>query len=202
MPTGYTAGILDGTTKDFEHFAKLCSRAFIMHLREEPMNSEYKKREPNDYHSKAVDRATKDLMRINEMSDEEIMQEERDNIIECRSRYELKVKKQKEDKTALDYYLRKAKKYKPPTDMHDGIAKFMIEQLESTIEHDCSGRYWEEGIERLDDRFDSLDVERIRSDRKIEAYKDIARHTKEYEEELKRCREHNKWYDDFVKSLN
>lgn len=46
MPTGYTAGIIDGKIKDFKEFAKLCSRAFIVHLRDEPINSEYKKREP------------------------------------------------------------------------------------------------------------------------------------------------------------
>ena len=35
MPTGYTAGIIDGTTKDFKEYAKHCERAFMIHLREE-----------------------------------------------------------------------------------------------------------------------------------------------------------------------
>ena len=57
MPTGYTAGILDGTVKDFNEFAKKCSRAFMIHLRDEPFDSEYKKREPSDYHSKNLKEA-------------------------------------------------------------------------------------------------------------------------------------------------
>ena len=71
MPTGYTAGILDGTTKDFKQFAKHCSRAFIVHLRDEPIDSEYKKREVSDYHIKEIEKAKAELKQADSLSDEE-----------------------------------------------------------------------------------------------------------------------------------
>jgi len=46
MPTGYTQGILDGTTKDFKEFAKHCMKAFgaCVHMRDDDMKKEYEER--------------------------------------------------------------------------------------------------------------------------------------------------------------
>ena len=43
MPTGYTAGIADGTITNFEQYALRCIRAFgaTMHLRDESLEHEY-----------------------------------------------------------------------------------------------------------------------------------------------------------------
>lgn len=41
MPTGYTAGILNGTIKTFKEFATKCSRAFMIHMRDEAHDAPY-----------------------------------------------------------------------------------------------------------------------------------------------------------------
>lgn len=52
MPTGYTAGILDGEINTFEEFAKTCMRAFgaTIHMRDEPLSKTYEPEKTSDYH--------------------------------------------------------------------------------------------------------------------------------------------------------
>ena len=201
MPTGYTAGILDGTTKDFNQFAKHCSRAFIMHLRDEPMDSEYKKREVSDYHTKAIEKAKKELKQLESLSDEDIILQEKNKLIESKKYHLDREEKNKTDKIKLESFLEKAKNYNPPTEKHQGIANFMIEQLEKTIDFDCIGNYHSTAIETIDLEIKNLNANEIRSKIKEQSDKDIAYHTKEHEADVKRCEEHNQWYEDFIENL-
>lgn len=201
MPTGYTAGILDGTTKDFNEFAKLCSRAFMVHLRDEPMNGEYKKREPSDYHSKAIKKAEDELKQVEQLTDEEVILQEKSRLIESK-KYHIKSNgKDEANKIKLEQFLAKAMNYKPPTKEHKGIADFMQEQLKSTIDFGCNRTYHINELKTIDSKIENVNADNIRSETKIKATKDIAYHTKEHEEELRRCKEHNKWYEDFINSL-
>jgi len=201
MPTGYTAGILDGTTKDFNEFARLCSRNFIIHLRDEPMSSKYKARTPSNYHSKEIAKAKFKLKECESLTDEEIIIKEKASLIESRGYHTGAKSLDEENKLRLKHFLEKAKAYKPPTKKHDGIAKFMVDQLEKTIDFDCNSNYHTDELEKINSRIENVNAEETRSEMKLEATKDIAYHTIENEEELKRCREHNKWYSDFIKSL-
>jgi len=201
MPTGYTYGILDGTTKDFNEFAKQCSRAFMVHLRDEPANSEYKKREPSDYHTKEIKKSKDELKQSESLTDDEIITQKKSELIESK-KYHLKGKqKDKANKVKLELFLKQAKAYKPPTESHQGIAEFMVEQLETTIEWDCNRRHHIDELKTIDGKIDNVNADDTRSEMKVKATKDIAYHTKEHEEELKRCKEHNQWYDDFINSL-
>ena len=201
MPTDYTEGILDGTTKDFNQFAKHCSRAFIMHLRDEPMDSEYKKREVSDYHIKAIEKAKTELKQADSLSDEELIIQEKNRLINDK-KYHLESKEKDElNKIKMDSFLEKAKAYVPPTENHQGIAKFMIEQLEKTIEFDCNSNYHIDKLKTIDLKIEKVNADDIRSEMKVKATKDIAYHTKEHEADVKRCREHNQWYEDFIKNL-
>ena len=59
MPTGYTAGIEDGTITTGKDFLKLCTRAFgiAMDLRDEPLSVPTPaKFEPDTYYRDRVDR--------------------------------------------------------------------------------------------------------------------------------------------------
>ncbi len=59
MPTGYTAGILDGKITTFQQFAKQCMRAFgaTIHMRDDDMDAEITPRTPSDYYSKEIEKA-------------------------------------------------------------------------------------------------------------------------------------------------
>ena len=56
MPTGYTAGVADGSIIDFNEYALQCARNFgaCILLRDEPLSSEIPEFEPSDYHEKAL----------------------------------------------------------------------------------------------------------------------------------------------------
>lgn len=201
MPTSYTAGILDGTTKDFNQFAEHCSRAFIMHLRDEPMDSEYKKREVSDYHTKAIEKAKTELKQADSLSDEELIIQEKNRLIDSKKYHLDREEKIKNDKIKLESFLEKAKSYIPPTEKHQGIADFMIEQIEKTIDFDCSGTYHITALQEIDLEIKNLNAKDIRSKIKVKADKDIDYHTKQHEADVKRCEEHNQWYEDFIKNL-
>lgn len=201
MPTGYTAGILDGSTKDFNEFAKQCSRAFMVHLRDESFNSEYKKREPSEYHTEAIKEAEEELKQAKLLTDEELIIQGKSKLIDSK-KYHLEAKEKDDaNKIKMELFLEKAKAYKPPTETHNGIAKFMVEQLEGTIDFDCNSSYHIDELKTIDGKIDNVNANDIRSEMIVSATKDIAYHTAENEKELKGCRESNKWYDDFINSL-
>lgn len=201
MPTGYTAGIIDGTTKDFKEYAKLCSRAFMIHLRDEPFNSEYKPRTPSDYHIKAIKKAKEELKEVEVLEDSTIIEREKLRLLDEVKRYKDQIEKEKESKKRLDAFLEKAKKYKAPTETHNGIAEFMVAQIEETIKFDCNSSFYTDELEKAQKKLLNINAEDVRGELKTKATKDLAYHTKEHEAELKRCRDSNKWYEDFINAL-
>lgn len=202
MPTGYTAGIIDGTIKDFNEYAKQCSRAFMIHLRDEPMNSEYQKREPSNYHFEEIEKSKLELNRLLLLTDVELVIQEKMKLLENREYHLLGKEKQEDNKEKLEGFLVKAMNYIPPTELHNGIADFMQSQLKTTIEFDCSGTYHIKALKTISDEMENMNPKNIRKKLQAEANKNIEYHTKERESELKRCKDTNKWYEDFINSLN
>lgn len=94
MPTGYTAGIFDGTINSFEKFAMKCSRAFgaTIHMRDDSLDEEYRKRTVDSYYFESVDDNLKRINKLKLISDEELIQEETDNINQEISYCENKIK--------------------------------------------------------------------------------------------------------------
>ena len=72
MPTGYTAGVVDGTIKTFNDFAKSCMRAFgaTIHMRDEPLNRKYEQRVPGVYYIESLEEAKKELALLETLPDE------------------------------------------------------------------------------------------------------------------------------------
>jgi len=201
MPTGYTAGIIDGTTKDFKEYAKHCERAFTIHLRDEPFNSEWKPRAPSDYHTKAIAKAKESLKEIKVLEDSTIIERERLRLLDNVKRYKEKIEEEKVSKNRLETFLAKAENFKPPTETHKGIADFMVSQIKETIKFDCESNYYADELEKSQKQLLNINADDVRGDLKTQATKDLAYHTKEHEAELKRCRESNKWHEDFINAL-
>jgi hypothetical protein len=80
MPTGYTSEILDGTTKTFQDFAKICMRALgaTIHMRDEKLNEEYKPQKTNNYPIKRIKQDRKKLKEIQSLTDNEIIKQEKE----------------------------------------------------------------------------------------------------------------------------
>ena len=203
MPTGYTAGIIDGTTETFQDFAKQCMRAFgaTIHMRDESMNKEYEPRTPSDYHTKALNAANEKLKQADKLTDSEIIKTLKKQIEESKTYHTNRISEINIARKKLNEFLVKAKCFTPPTEDHEGIAKFMIEQIETTIKHDGDTDYHDKELAKIDDQLNNINADDIRAEMVANAKRDIEYHSKEHNAELKRCEDSNKWVTDLLAVL-
>jgi hypothetical protein len=193
MPTGYTYSIKEGIS--FRDFTLSCSKAFgaLISMRDEPNDAPIPTEiKPSDYALKSLNVANAQLKKLNEMS---ISVAE----ILCEKEYQDELKRieksEKEDSELYKKYeemLDKVNKWTPPTSEHQGLKDFMIQQIESSIKHDC--RYKREKPTKIK-------ASEWLANRKKQAMKDIEYYKKSYKEEVERCAEKTKWIQDLVKSL-
>lgn len=203
MPTGYTAGIIDGETKTFQDFAKQCMRAFgaTIHMRDENMDKEYEPRTPSDYHTKALEKAKEKLKQAETFTDAELI-EMRTKELEESKKYHLEsIAKTKIARAKLEEFLAKAIEFKAPTPKHEGLRKFMIEQLQSTIDFDGNTDYHAKALPEIQMELKNIDANQIRFTMIADANKDINYHLKNHKEELKRCADSNAWVEKLLSSL-
>lgn len=188
MPTGYTAGVADGTITDFSEYAMRCARAFgaCIMLRDEPVSAEIPEFEPSDHHAKALDQAKSQLDALQKMNDtaqRRLWAKERANAaIVTRKRLGEIANQQSRYESMLE----RAKAYNAPTPDHEKFAEFLVIQLEESIKFDCDTSYYEEQAEP-----DSFEVWR---DSKIDKLNwSIDYHAKKHAAEVLRTKERNEW---------
>ena len=203
MPTGYTAGIIDGKTETFQDFAKQCMRAFgaTIHMRDEDMDKEYEPRTPSDYHTKALKRAKEKLKQAETFTDTELIEMRTKELEESKKHHLESIAKTKIARAKLEEFLAKAIEFKAPTPEHEGLRQFMIEQLQSTIDFDGKTDYYDKALLQVEIELKNIDANQIRSTLIADANKDIAYHLKEHKAELKRCAESNAWVETLLGSL-
>lgn len=203
MPTGYTAGILDGTTTTFKDYALLCARAFgaTMHLRDKSMDAEYEPAVPSDYYLTALERSEEALEKYKSMTDEELIADAKVELERSLQSYRNMKQKAQEGADRLTEMLNQANAFVPPTKEHESLKEFMVDQLEKTIDFDGPSKWHDESISKLEKRLSSLDADVIRAEKVAKAHRDIARATENYQKELKRCADANKWVTDLINSI-
>lgn len=203
MPTGYTAGILDGEIKTFEQFAKGCIRAFgaAMHMRDDSTKKEYVAPEQSNYYLNQLQQKNNDLVKIKLMSDDEIIQQQKDKIKEENEYLLNNLYKKQNNKVKMLEMLQQAKEYQPPTEEHEGIKKFMIEQLTITIDHDCDVEYNEGKLLKNEQKSLNIDPVKLRNDITNDLLERIEYYKQEQKKETERCEHSKKWAKDFFESL-
>lgn len=204
MPTGYTAGILDGKITTFPQFAKLCMRAFgaTIHMRDEDMDAKITPRVPSDYYLDEIEQAKQLLKDAYNLSDEDIIKRKEEELEESKEYHLKAIEKAIIDLKNMNNILKDVKKWQPPTSEHTGIKDFMISQIEETIEWDCKTKYHSEALEKIELELSTIDASEIRKAMIKQAEKDFDYSTKNYNEELERCNGSNKWVADFLESLS
>jgi len=195
MPTGYTAELCDKDVP-FEKFVLTCARAFgaLVEMREDPLDKPIpEKIEPSDYHAKALNDARKTLTRLEKMEPEEAMQEADAEFREREAYFEEHKRKTTATRNRLVAMRSKVADWQPPTNNHEGLKNFMIEQLDRTIKYD--GEVHESlkpthktGAEWLAENIES-------------AKHDIAYHTEQYGKDVERTRGRNDWVRELRASL-
>lgn len=204
MPTGYTAGILDGKVKTFPEFAKLCMKAFgaCVHMRDENMDAEYKPIIPSTYYKKELEQEEKKLKKIKSYSDYKIIRERTKQLEERKAYAEKRILEITDNRNKLESFMKDAQTYIPPTTDHTGVKKFMIEQLQTTIDHDGSTEYYDKELIEIQNQLNNIDVVKLRTELITQCEEEIDRCACHYQEEVERCNENNKWVTDFLNSIN
>jgi hypothetical protein len=204
MPTGYTAGILDGKVNTFEEFATVCTRAFgaTIHMRDNPMDFPYEPRTPSDYHTNSIQSKRERLEEIESMSDEKIVEDFNTQLGEDLKYHQTKMEEDKRNLEKLNSMLESAKSWVPPTEDHQPFRNFMIEQIESTIKVDGDPSYHVNKMVGIKKQMEEgINPKEYREETIQEIKSQISYHETEYQKELVRCKDSNDWMDKFFESI-
>lgn len=188
MPTGYTAHIADGIT--FNEFVMVCARgmgALIM-MRDEPMDAPIPERfEPSDYHGKEKVVAEMELNRLRSMTPVETEDAARAEFMEESARHVEAMQKNDDLLQKYEAMLADVRAWQPPTPDHEGMKKFMVEQITGSIDFDCDNGYYRENAPKRLNGSEWLK-------KKIAAARhDIDYHRKEHDKEVERTESRNAW---------
>jgi hypothetical protein len=120
-----------------------------------------------------------------------------DYVTEQSAYYNEQIDKQNKLKVAYEDMLVKANKWVPPTTEHEGLKKFMIEQLSESLTYDCGPDYYESELSKIE----SYTYEDVVSDMRDSNKRDIEYHTNELKKDNERVDTRNEWISALYKSL-
>jgi hypothetical protein len=204
MPTGYTAGIIDGTTTTFQDFVKQCMRAFgaCLHMRDERMDKEYTPREPSTYYHIEMAKANKRYLEIGLISDAALVKTHKKQLLKSKKEYLESIEKIKTTRTRLESFLKQSRDFKPPTPDHEQLKTFMVDQITKTIDFDCNEEYYRKQLAEIESQLKNISATELRKSLVDSCIKDIAYYKQQYEDEVKRCNESNQWVESLLKALD
>jgi hypothetical protein len=201
MPTGYTSGILNGSITTLKEFAKRCSRAYVMHMRDEPRDAEYKDSEPGMYYKVQKEEALSSLALYAAKTDQELVDDLLQAYKDRVTAYTNAIGVCDANRVILNKFLEKAKKVHPPTKAHINISTFMVEQIEQTIDSDADSSHHKTALKTLLETPPETDPKVIRESVNKDLHDTVDRCEKSYKEEVKRCKNQNDWYYAFTDSI-
>jgi hypothetical protein len=204
MPTGYTAGIIDGKITTFEQFATQCSRAFgaTIHMRDNPLDSPYEPRTPSEYYVNSLQSQREKLEETKTMTDEAIVQDFETLLKDSLEYHERELEKTKVNLGRLNSIMESAKSWVPPTEDHEGVRDYMIDQLEITIKADGDPSYHVNKIVQAKKELEEGIDPKVYREEKIKEIEDrISYYGAEVQKELERCKQSNDWMDNFLESI-
>lgn len=141
MPTGYTASVQDGSITDFSVFAMRCARAFgaLVMMRDEPHDASIPTEFlPSTYNAEALVKAQAEIRRLEAMTEDEIQAAASKDFADRTVSWENLKKERMEHRARYNAMLEKVLLWTPPSDDHQELKKFMIQQLQESIRFDCS----------------------------------------------------------------
>lgn len=199
MPTGYTADIYEGKDVSFEDFALNCARAFgaFAHLRDNPKAELSDKLSVDEYYVKQFEKAEADLEKVKYMTDEDFAIEAEKSYNEKQSYLQQTIRRHRELRARYENMLQQVNEWTVPTEQHTEFKKFMVDQLEQSIEFDTSVERYENELANLSVETVAEAKERITED--VEWVFDYARKQLEREEEAVAKR--SEWVGALFRSL-
>ncbi len=131
MPTGYTAELMK-QEQTFSEFIMTCARAFgaLIMMRDEPNDAPIpEKFEPTDYHAKCLIETQEKIIKLKSMTESEKIvfgETEKDSDIK---RNEEWLERECAENKRLENMEAQVRAWKPPTQDHQGLKDFMLEQI-------------------------------------------------------------------------
>ena len=196
MPTGYTSDLYELKDVSFADYATTCSRAWGARVteRDNSFSTPYVPRTVGDYETKALSNAVAKLDEFLLRTDEDwsaAFQEDKEKVFVTNAEAD-SIRGQRRIK--YEDMLDQINAWEPPTEDHVAFKKFMVEQIEGSLEFDCKGFTWKPAI--LDQT-----IERYKIDALQNINGEIDRLMKSLAEEIERVRTSNKWVRDLFDSF-
>lgn len=189
MPTGYTAGVADGTITDFTEYALTCARAFgACIMRDIP---EF---QPSDYHEKRLAESESQLSTFLAMSESDRREMHASEHTAKVADAERNVAERKQQLERYEAMLAKAKSFECPSPEHKEYAKFLVSQLEESIRFDCDTSYYADLIHPI--TFEEWKYETMKR-----LAHSIDYHRKSHREEVERTESRNRWVRQLKEAL-
>lgn len=197
MPTGYTHAVQDGKITTLREFAMTCARGMgaLILMRDDPNDAPIPQRfEPNtEYHDKALTKAAVQLAELPSLAADECDKRAAAEFEAAMTSHTDYAIKKAQSKTRYEEMVSRVERWKVGEEL-TGLKDFMLEQLRTSLSHDCSGSYRPDAPVRLTG-------EEWRKDALAAASRDFAYHTTERAKEIARAESRNHWLDEFWKSL-
>jgi hypothetical protein len=197
MPTGYTAGVADGTITELTPFALQLARgmgALIM-MRDDAWDAPIPERfEPNTYHAEQLAALRDELARLIDLSPEEAQERADAAFAEAQATKQKYIAEKHDQRARYKAMLDKVVAWEGAP---DGLKDFALQQLNEGMRFDCGeGRdfdFWPDP-ERFDgETWRSTELERVG--------RQIGSHARENAAERQRVGERNVWIAQLRKSL-
>lgn len=197
MPTGYTAELHDGKDITFEEFVLACARNFgaLILMRDDPKEAPIPTFEARtDYQEQMKAEAERDLAMLRSMTDEEKHVAHAAAVAEVERQIADDVEKAQAIRDRYEAMLRQVEEWRPPTEDHQGLKDFMVQQLNESIRFDCADAGKWRSLPESD--VDLWWQQQVWAKERtiVRCHQDIAA-------EIERTQERNKWVDALRRSL-
>lgn len=203
MPTSYTAKIIEGEVKDFKSFAKLCMRNFgaCMHMRDYPLEEAYFKSEPSDYYLGRIEEEKRKIEAFRNLTDQEIIDEKIDSIKNSIKRHKKKIIELGKLRDKLETFREEIISWTPPGEDYLEIKKFMLDQIETTIRHDCDIDYHSYQLSQLDPDPKKINPSEIRESYIKDSETSISLYLKRHADDIQLCEDKHQWVVKLLESV-
>lgn len=136
MPTGYTAKVHSGEIASLEAFALLCARAFLVSLREQPLDAPLPPTiEPSPFYKQKVEELCQQLGELTAMSAAQQLKFATDALARREREHAASVQEYRDETLRIDRLTKQVKAWVAPAE-HTPLKAFMLEQLRITRGHE------------------------------------------------------------------
>jgi len=196
MPTGYTAKLSKGE-QSFNEFAMTCARAMgaCVMMRDDSFDAPIPERfEPSDYDEKAIEKARKARDDLFKLSLEQCGRKATKAYKERVKYLNEQIVAAAENNTRYIKMRNTVTQWQPPSNDHDGLKKFMLDQLNISMDNDS---YYKMELNNLEKKTG----EKWLNSELAKVLKDISYHRENHRKEIKRTEGRNKWISELRLSL-